>query len=288
MEVSSMAREYHYLIAGLPDLLIDQDRKDFSLERLRAEMKDHLHPADYKQVEQLFLEFDNANFQNHIFNRNQQFNPDSTIPENYYAELDEHIGMFPSYIQEFYRYFKGGNEGDEDDDTKVYKSKVEKNPEVVFQEYFFSYMMGSGNYFISNWYGFLRDFNNVLTAINCRKQGIDVATQLVGEEELVDTLTRSQAADFGLKKEIGYLEQLLQIADMHDIMEREKRIDLLKWSKIDEIVTFDYFNIHAILAFLVKAIIVNRWLKLDAQIGSEMFKKMVNDLRESYSLPKEF
>jgi hypothetical protein len=202
--------------------------------------------------------------------------------------LDEHIGMFPSYIQEFYRYFKGGNEGDEDDDTKVYKSKVEKNPEVVFQEYFFSYMMGSGNYFISNWYGFLRDFNNVLTAINCRKQGIDVATQLVGEEELVDTLTRSQAADFGLKKEIGYLEQLLQIADMHDIMEREKRIDLLKWSKIDEIVTFDYFNIHAILAFLVKAIIVNRWLKLDAQIGSEMFKKMVNDLRESYSLPKEF
>ena len=37
----------------------------------------------YKRQEQLFLEFDNANFQNHIFNRNQQFNPDSTIPENY-------------------------------------------------------------------------------------------------------------------------------------------------------------------------------------------------------------
>jgi hypothetical protein len=62
----------------------------------------------------------------------------------------------------------------------------------------------------------------------------------------------------------------------------------LKWNVLDELTTFDYFNINKILAFLVKAGMVQRWVKLDAKVGQEMFQKLVKDLRETYELPKEF
>ena len=41
----------------------------------------------------------------------------------------------------------------------------------------------------------------------------------------------------------------------------------------------DYFNMNAILAFLVKAKTVQRWAELDAAKGQEMFKKLVQEIR---------
>jgi hypothetical protein len=153
---------------------------------------------------------------------------------------------------------------------------------------FYQYIQKSNNRFLNQWYNFLQVFNNLLVAISSRKNSAEMAPQMVGEGELIETFTRSQAADFGLKREIDFLEPLLQITEQTDIIERERRIDMLKWDMADEFTTFDYFNINKILAFMVKAKIVNRWAKLDSTIGAQMFEKLVTDLRETYEMPKEF
>jgi hypothetical protein len=283
-----MAREYYYLIAGLPDLFLDQERKDFNIIKLKEEMQELMHPDDYKLVELLHFEYDNFNFLNFLLERKQEYSTLGKFPQEVYNEFEDNIEAFPYYFNSFYSWFKG-KDNDEESDTPDYSGeKIEKNPEVRFQEFFYSSVINSDNQFIVQWYNFLRNFNNILSAINCRKQGADIPPQLVGSGDLVDALSRSQAPDFGLKKEVDYLESLLQIAEINDIFERERRIDLLKWEMADDITTFNYFTIERILAFFVKAGIVYRWLKLDAKIGAQMFQKLVKDLRETYELPKEF
>ncbi len=285
-----MAREYYYLIAGLPDLFLDQERKDFNLIKLKEEMQELLHPEDYKLVELLFFEYDNVNFQNFLFDRKQAFNPLGKFPEEVYDEFEENIDQFPEYIKNFYLQHKGKSSNNESDETNenYLGERVEKSAEVRFQEEFYRYVAKYNNRFINQWYEFLRNFNNVLTAISCRKHNKEIAPQIVGDGDLVESLTRSQAPDFGIKKEIEYIEQLIQIAEINDIIERERRLDILKWEIADELTLFDYFNIERLLAFVVKAGMVYRWTKLSPKVGEEMFQKLVTDLRETYELPKEF
>jgi hypothetical protein len=286
-----MAREYYYLIAGLPDLFLDQERKDFNFVKLKEEMQELLHPDDYKLVELLFLEYENFNFLNFILERKQAFNPQGKFQPDIYDEFEENIDSFPDYIKNFYLISKGkaiSSEEETEETTDYSGEKIEKNPEVRFQESFYNYIKRFDNKFINEWFSFLRDFNNILTAISCRKHSMDIAPQMVGGGDLVETLTRSQAPDFGIKKEVEYLESMLQLTDSSDIIERERKLDMIKWDMADEITTFDYFTIERILAFIIKAGMVYRWIKLDAKIGEEMFKKLVKDLRETYELPKDF
>ena len=80
-------------------------------------------------------------------------------------------------------------------------------------------------------------------------------------------------ADFEEGKQI---EEILADADF---VQREQKMDELKWEKASDIARMDYFNMNAILAFLVKAKTVQRWAELDPAKGEEMFKKLVQEIR---------
>lgn len=77
------------------------------------------------------------------------------------------------------------------------------------------------------------------------------------------------------------------ILQSKDILARERALDDILWNKIDEITTFDYFNIDTVLGFLAKLNIIYRWLKLDEQEGKKMFKKLIDDIRGTYESPGE-
>ncbi|MDD6252747.1 MAG: DUF2764 family protein [Candidatus Cryptobacteroides sp.] len=68
-----------------------------------------------------------------------------------------------------------------------------------------------------------------------------------------------------------------------DILSRERGLDDLMWDKIDELTTFDYFDIEAILGFIAKLQIVMRWRNLDPDTGRKMFGRLVNEVRGSYT-----
>ena len=72
-----------------------------------------------------------------------------------------------------------------------------------------------------------------------------------------------------------------------DILARERGIDDRMWEKIDNLTTFDYFDIEAILGFIAKLQIVMRWRRLDPQTGREMFSRLVNEVRGSYTGVRE-
>ncbi len=88
-----------------------------------------------------------------------------------------------------------------------------------------------------------------------------------------DYIVELPEADFEEEKQIQDI-----LADA-DFVEREQKMDELKWEKASDIARMDYFNMNAILAFLVKAKTVQRWAELDAAKGQEMFKKLVQEIR---------
>ena len=88
-----------------------------------------------------------------------------------------------------------------------------------------------------------------------------------------DYMVELPDADF---EESRQIQEILADADFVD---REQRMDELKWEKASDIARMDYFNMNAILAFLVKAKTVQRWAELDADKGQEMFHKLVQEIR---------
>ena len=272
-----MARNYYYLVAGLPELALERGRKEFNVCALRDEVRELISPSDYKLVEQLFLPFDNDNLLNVLLNRGMQNSPLGTLPVELFADLEGHAELMPPYMQRFYQGHINANPDEQ-----------QAHPELRLMEAFYAQALTSKNPFLKRWFAFNRDLNNLLTAINCRRMGIEVNGQLLGDGPIVEALQRSQAADFGLRQEVDYIDRLLQLAELPDVAERERRIDLLRWDMATELSTWDYFNVNFILAFLAKAIILHRWAAIDSQQGNQMFDKLFADLKASFSMEQAF
>ena len=128
---------------------------------------------------------------------------------------------------------------------------------------FYAKAAESKNRFIREYFDFDGRLRNMKVNYLAKRLGKD------GNAFLVDM----PEADFEEGKQI---EEILADADF---VKREQKMDELKWEKASDIARMDYFNMNAILAFLVKAKTVQRWAELDTAKGEEMFHKLVMEIR---------
>jgi len=77
-------------------------------------------------------------------------------------------------------------------------------------------------------------------------------------------------------------ETLVKAFKTENLIDREKKLDMVMWEKAGELVLFDLFNIDVILAFLVRAKIVKRWDSLDPKTGTELFRRLVDEVRGTF------
>ena len=129
---------------------------------------------------------------------------------------------------------------------------------------FYAKAAESKNRFIREYFDFDGRLRNLKVQYLAKRLGKQGDSYLV---ELPD-------ADFEEEK------QILDILADADFVQRERRMDELKWEKASDIARLDYFNMNAILAFMVKAKTVQRWAELDPTKGQEMFKKLVNEIKD--------
>ncbi|MCQ2147009.1 MAG: DUF2764 domain-containing protein [Bacteroidales bacterium] len=137
---------------------------------------------------------------------------------------------------------------------------------------FYYRALSSSNKFIKEYFRF---------DLNVRNAKVKYLNQALGRPADMDVMvsTAEQPIDGGIFEEEAAVNAALNSGD---ILSREKGIDDLMWNKIGSLVLFDYFNINVILAFIAKIHIINRWYKLDAETGREMFKKLVNEVRGTF------
>ena len=131
----------------------------------------------------------------------------------------------------------------------------------------------AGSRFLREWSAFDRNLRNVSAAVTARAAGRAVEEVVVGGGDVADQLQRSSAADFGLRGELPYIDAVIAaVNDEANLVEKEHKIDLIRWNEAVELATFDYFDINSILSYLSRVNIVARWTQLDAVRGREMFE----------------
>ena len=120
----------------------------------------------------------------------------------------------------------------------------------------------------------------MLTAITCRKHGLDKSQYIVGDNEVAEALRTSNARDFGLGNDVEYLPALQHIAEESDLMLREKKIDTLKWNWLEEQTFFKTFDIESVFAYLLKLEMIERWVSLDKETGEKTFREIVGAMKK--------
>ena len=72
------------------------------------------------------------------------------------------------------------------------------------------------------------------------------------------------------------------VLGQEDLLTREKGLDNLTWDAIDRLTTFHYFDIEAVLGYIAKLHIADRWLALDEAEGRERFRRLVQEVRGTF------
>ncbi len=270
-------RNYYYLVAGLPDILIDQKKLSFSIADFREDMEYHLHPDDYRLVEMLHLPADNNNLLNLLMKSGGEFDDSGKYSQE---ELEEEIrepGAAPGYMQRFITAYKS--------ETSVFEGL---SWEDQLTWLYYDHVRGCSNKFLRDWFEFDLNIRNIVAGINVRKHKLKGKKYLIGDNYIVQAVRKSTLKDFGLANDFEYMEKLISVQDNDNLLEREKAMDIMRWDFLDEANTFNYFTVEVLLAYVIKLQMVQRWLDMDQETGQELFRKLLDQLEKSYEFPKEF
>lgn len=284
--------QYYYLVAGLPELLLEADNRKFDFLSIRDWVKKNLEGSDVDLLNSISLHYDNENILSYIKSQSKVLNERGTVSVDVYEDVKANVKLFPPYIQDFLgEFYKVKTEEEEEEEAKEEKSEEEQPQttiEVDFLTRYYAFLEKIDNDFLHQWFNFDRQLRNILAATNARKLGKDVASYLIGSDAINEALSHSLASDFGLRGELPLMDKLMPAIEVENLFEREKKIDMIRWSFIDEVNTFNYFNIDRIFGYLLKAEIIDRWIKLDPAAGEELLKKYFNDLKGTFDLDAAF
>ncbi len=277
--------QYYCLVAGLVDYGFDADKKSLNWEAIRSEIMETLTKRDRALIEQLMGLYDVKNIVECVSQPDGwRYSPMGTISkkgigeiapllsksETYDPELHNEIVM-PKFVAKALRIITDSEWAEEQGYTKDISLDT-----LLYSLYFETLSKTKG--FVAYWSKQECTIRNISAAFNARRLGVEQGRNLIGDGYIVQQLSTSIAPDFGLKGEIPYLEQLLTILAGDNIVKKERDMDMLRLSLIEERNLFSYFNVDTVLGYYLKIAMIDRWLALDATEGREIFEKIVKGL----------
>lgn len=141
-------------------------------------------------------------------------------------------------------------------------------------------MLASGNDFLKQYAQYDITLRNILVALQGRKYGRDVTDEFVGNDDVVEQLRKSRLQDFGLKGDIEQMDEILAMFETSNLVEREMKLDALRWNYIEDATFFNYFGVEKLIVALLKLSMVQRWAQLDEEDGRLRFEKIIKEIRE--------
>ena len=267
----------------MPDISLDDGKLSYTVDSFKSEIYPDLSDKDKKVIDLFYLKLDNDNLL-HL------------LKDKDYAVVSQ--GMYSA--EELLSVIDTVKDGDIPD--KKYPSYfcnfiskyLKLNPEDLYKAgdmlaaQYYAYAMNCKNKFVSAWFEFNLNLNNIQAALSARKYKLDIASAIVGNTDVCESLRTSNARDFGLGDTLTYLENVQRIAEIDELVEREKKIDQLKWEWLETESFFNYFTIERLFVFLLQLEMIERWISLDKEKGSELFRAMIQDLKNDVQIPEEF
>ncbi|MCM8813862.1 MAG: DUF2764 domain-containing protein [Candidatus Omnitrophica bacterium] len=262
-----MSRQYYYLVTSLPTLRLDDYKEPYRVQEFMAQLLQHADAADSQAAREVLGLYDHGTIIDAVTGRSAPWSnlTGNWTPAEIRAQLADAEFPWDSYLRDFLAEVSVRRQQAE----PLNRAQIEQ----ILLTYYYRRMSAHANRFIREYFTFEVTLRNVLAAVNRRKFSAGY-TELIpsGEESLREKLQSAAQADFGLSREIEYLPEILALAENPDLLHGQKFLDGLRWEMIDRINTFSYFSIDVLLGYLLKLMMVERWIALDEQHGKELFE----------------
>lgn len=276
---------YYYLVTGLPDLTLDDSKLTYSTADFKTEFYPRLSAKDKKLFDLFYLQYDNVNVLKLLKDKEAAIDTRGLYSAEELLDLLAQLkeknevskSLYPAYLITFISDYYN-NSGEED------FSLAENRLAGLYYEY----AMRCDNRFVAQWYEFNLTVNNILVALTARKYKLEIASVIVGDTEVCQALRTSNARDFGLSGEVDYMEQLMKISETEELLEREKKIDQMRWTWMENATFFNYFSVERLFVFLVQLEMIERWILLDKEKGNQQFRSIIASLKDGVQIPAEF
>lgn len=133
---------------------------------------------------------------------------------------------------------------------------------------FYAKALKSGNAFVREYFKF---------DLGVRNAKVEYLNRTLGRPEGKDMIPYPED-DFEGKAKAD------EILSGNDILARERGLDDMMWSCAEELTQMHVFDLDVILSFVVRMKTIGRWMRLDDATGREMFRKLVDELRNSKNI----
>lgn len=271
------SNQYYCLIAGLPGLTRDDRKLPLAVEEFREMAAGSLSERDRRVMDLFFLTRDNAAVLRLLRKETPGADAGTVYPLAVLeGEVTEPTGALPAYLERFIADFR---------EERLPEGVL---PENVLSGMYYDYLLGQREGFVRRYAEFSLNVKNLVTALNCRKHGREIAREVVGDNAFARALRSSTAKDFGLSMDYPYVERVASLVENPNLVERERGLDLLVWDFIEESLTFEYFSLERVLGFLLELMIAERWSRMNSESGRRVFTEMVERFRRSFEFAEEF
>jgi len=252
---------FYYLAAALPTLKIGE-QPDITFEEFDQMLKDNLSTSDYKQILEYRRYFDIQNLR--ALAKNEEFDHHGNFDK---GELEEEIVQqdnLPYFLKIFLEKYP---------ETK---DRIDNFPELLAA--YFRDESHDANRLLKKYLAFERQLRIVMVGFRAKKLGRNLLKELQyenPEEELIaQILAQKDAPEFEPPEGFEGLRALLE--EFQDKpFELHQALVEYRFEKVQEMMGFRTFNMDYIMGYLIQLVMVEKWLQLDKQKGTEIVDKIV-------------
>lgn len=273
---------YYYLISGLPEVKLLDSKTKYDINEITQNILSNLSDKDIKLFNYFIYQNDNKNLVNAIALSKGLFSPYSVHLEPSIFSKEEiqkyvNLSNLPNYMVKFL------------EDNKNTEWENIRHIENSLLSLYYEEMIQTGNAFIREYALFMRNLKNILAALNGKALGFsgdEISKELIGDYPLISALTKSSAADFGLGREIPYINSIIDTfnssdkADPYNLENVECSLVNGFLDRLTSIKSFTTDNLFAYYINLTYAVSING---RNEEEGKKHLQTLVNSLKSEAS-----
>lgn len=273
---------YYYLISGLPEVKLLDSKAKYDINEITQNILSNLSDKDIKLFNYFIYQNDNKNLVNAIALSKGLFSPYFVHLEPSIFSKEEiqkyvNLSNLPNYMVKFL------------EDNKNTEWENIRHIENSLLSLYYEEMIQTGNAFIREYALFMRNLKNILAALNGKALGFsgdEISKELIGDYPLISALTKSSAADFGLGREIPYINNIIDTfnssdkADPYNLENVECSLVNGFLDRLTSIKSFTTDNLFAYYINLTYAVSING---RNEEEGKKHLQTLVNSLKSEAS-----
>ena len=273
---------YYYLISGLPEVKLSDSKAKYDINEITQNILSNLSDKDIKLFNYFIYQNDNKNLVNVIALSKGLFSPyfvhlEPSIFSKEEIQKYANLSNLPNYMVKFL------------EDNKNTEWENIRHIENSLLSLYYEEMIQTGNAFIREYALFMRNLKNILAALNGKALGFsgdEISKELIGDYPLIYALTKSSAADFGLGREIPYINSIIDTfnssdkADPYNLENVECSLVNGFLDRLTSIKSFTTDNLFAYYINLTYAVSING---RNEEEGKKYLQTLVNSLKSEAS-----